>query len=93
VNLRKTVNGDHGVYRIFEVSPSVFHVLDAGGRTVDEFEIVECKGDAAGMSSKKAHRDKRRMPGAPNLADSFAVELNAALPSATRRSASNHRGH
>jgi hypothetical protein len=77
LNLRKTVDGDNGVDRIFEVSPSVFHVLDAGGRTVDEFIVVDCECDAASGRAKKASRDKPRLPGAPNLADSFVVELNA----------------
>jgi hypothetical protein len=77
LNLRKTVDGGNGIYRIFEVSPSVFHVLDAGGRTVDEFKVVDCQCDATGVRAKKARRDKARLPGAPNLADSFVVELNA----------------
>ena len=77
MNLRKTVDGDNGVYRIFEVSPSVFHVLDADGRTVDEFKIVDCECDAVGRRGKKASREKPLLPGAPNLADSFVVESSA----------------
>ena len=77
LNLRKTVVGGNGIYRIFEVSPSVFHVLDAGGRTVDEFKVVDCECDAAGVRAKKASRDKPRLAGAPNLAESFVGELNA----------------
>jgi hypothetical protein len=79
LNLRKTVDAGNGIYRVFEVSPSVFHVLDAGGRTVDAFKVVDCECDAAGVRTKKASRDKPRLPGAPNLADSFVIELNAPL--------------
>jgi hypothetical protein len=51
LNLRKTVDGGNGVYRIFEVSPSVFHVLDAGGRTVDEFKVLDCAKPARETAS------------------------------------------
>jgi hypothetical protein len=78
LNLRKTVDGGHGIYRIFECAPAVFLVLDEEGRTVDEFKIVECGGGAKGISVKKAFRHKRRRFGTPDLASGFAAELNAA---------------
>jgi hypothetical protein len=78
LNLRKTVDGGHGIYRIFECAPAVFLVLDEEGRTVDEFKIVECGGGAKGISVKKAFRHKRRRLGTPDLASGFAADLSSA---------------
>ena len=78
MDLRKTVDSGHGVYRIFEVTPTAFLVLDEDGRTVDEFKIVDSAGGAKGLSIKRAAQSKRRRFGTPDLARSFAAELNAA---------------
>ena len=77
VNLRKTVDGARGgVYRIFEASPGVFHVLDEGGHTVDQFDAVETAGEHG--NTTRAVRHGPRQPGSPDLAKSFVRELNAA---------------
>jgi hypothetical protein len=77
LNLRKTVHGGQRVYRIFELAVAVFLVLDEEGRTVDEFKSVECGGGAAGITVKRAFRNKPRRLGAPGLASNFAAELTA----------------
>lgn len=74
--LRRTVEGADGVYRIFETRPGVFHVLDGGGRTVDEFDVVDTKTDKGTMM--RAFRRGPLAPGAPNLAASFVRDLNVA---------------
>lgn len=76
MNLRKTVDNQRGVYRIFETDPGVFHVLDSEGRTVDRFDIVDTASDRGTM--KRAFRRGPRRPGAPDLAIRFVTELNAA---------------
>ena len=76
--LRKTVEHRFGLFRIFEVAPEVFHVLDRDGRTVDAFDLVETAGGAGGISVKQAFRHKACNPTVPDLAHSFASELNAA---------------
>ena len=78
MNLRKTVDGARGTYRIFEFAPDVFHVLDADGRTVDEFQVVELASHGSGTSIKRAVRSKPLRPGIPELATSFVAELNQA---------------
>ena len=78
MTLRRTVEHRLGVFRIFEVAPDVFHVLDRDGRTVDEFDIIETAGAAGGISVKQAFRHKPCNPTVPDLAHSFASELNAA---------------
>ena len=77
MNLRKTVDGPRGrIYRIFEVTPGVFHVLNGEGRTVDEFDVVETAGKYG--KSKRAFRRGLLRPGSPDLAIPFVTELNAA---------------
>ena len=76
MTLRKTVEVRDGVYRIFETEPGIFHVLDSGGRTVDEFDVVETDTDAGTM--KRAFRRGPLRRGVPNLAPSFVSEMNVA---------------
>jgi len=77
MNLRKTVGGHGGrVFRIFEASPGVFYVLNAEGRTVDQFEVIETVGSKGKMNC--AFRKGPLRPGAPDLAIRFVSELNAA---------------
>lgn len=78
MTLCKTVDCARGTYRIFEFSLGFYYVLDADGRTVDQFEIVELAGMASGVSVKQAVRTKRPRPGVPNLARGLVSELNAA---------------
>jgi hypothetical protein len=75
MDLRKTVAGNQGVFRVFEVAPNVFHVLDAEGRTVDKFEIVETRDGANGVSAKHAFRRTRLPHGVPDLSAGFTAEL------------------
>lgn len=77
MNLRKTVDDRQGVYRIFEIAPGVFHVLDSEGRTVDQFDIVDTVTDRGTM--KRAFRRGPLRRGTPDLARNFVSELNAQL--------------
>jgi hypothetical protein len=73
VILHKTVDDSRGVYRIFEAARDVFRVLDEGGRTVDQFHIVQSK-DSTGAPVNSALRRKPLPRGIPNLARKFALE-------------------
>ena len=76
MNLRKTVDGHGRVYRIFETTAGVFHVLNDEGQTVDQFDVVET--NSKGKKTQRAFRRGFRRPGTPDFAISFVSELNAA---------------
>ena len=76
--LGKIVDGERRAYRVVQITSSAHVVLDARGRVVDEFEIVECSGGAKGLGTKLAFRYGRLQPGVPDLAGRFAAELNTA---------------
>jgi hypothetical protein len=79
MKLRKTIHHETlGVFRIFELFPSVFQVIDARGRTVDEFFVIEIGGGAGGVSVKQVFRHKSLRVGVPDFAQRFVSELNAA---------------
>jgi len=82
MKLRKTVKACGACYRIFELAPGVFHVLDAGGRTVDEFVIFESTSSRRGFRVERTLGHPRPQPGTPDLANVFAAELNAGRSSA-----------
>jgi len=75
MKLRLTVEDMRGIYRVFEVAPNVFHVLDSDGRTVDKFALVDTAGGK--LKVKRAFRRKAQSPTAPDVARAFASELNA----------------
>jgi len=77
MKLRKTIEDMRGVYRVFELAPNVFHVLDSDGRTVDEFALVVTEEGGGKLEVKRALRRKAHSPMVPSVVRAFASELNA----------------
>ncbi len=77
MKLRKTIEDMRSVYRVFEVAPKVFHVLDSDGRTVDKFVLVETEGGGGKLEVKREFRRKAHSPMVPSVVRAFASELNA----------------
>ena len=80
MNLRKTIDGSRGVYRIFELASGAFHVLDSEGRTVDEFNLVASERCNGRVSVKRDLVHQHLQPGVPDLASDFASDVNDAHP-------------
>ena len=74
MNLRKTIEVNHGVYRIFELASGVFHVLDSEGHTVDEFALIVSEDGSGVITVKRDLLHAKPQPGVPDLTRRFALE-------------------
>ena len=74
MNLRKTIEVNHDVYRIFELAAGVFHVLDSEGHTVDEFALITSEDGSGVVTVKRDLLHPKPQAGAPDLTRRFASE-------------------